>query len=738
MAGALGFVTMLLAFYGFAFGATRLLLRRSLWEQYSLEAPWLTGPALVVLVLSLGAYREPSAVYSWQAWLLLAAGWALSAAVAVWDRHELAQLLRAHSLRCLTIALPALLGSAVMLWFFGGKPWEEIFIPWVGEYLNYAELAATLTGNYQMEPGTLPRFVAEHRPIRFGQDLVVATVAQVGHLHPVQAMVPIAMLFRFQQTVVLGLLLSGLVRVRRQLLAVGLVLLLDAVLLFETRSFATGFLSSNCTMPLYALYLVWLACQQEFRLREGVVLLLMNLFFLLTYPEFLVLAKGFELLAIAIAWWRRNRQHWQSLVLCNLAVVLLHPLLVYAKCRVLTKVLCAEGMVGWNVIGDPAHQTFQFLGNVLGWRYGDLADDPLQAVPVLAGAVAVVVLAQLVVGLVLLARKYRAGLMLLAWGGMVAAIHLKCAANDNYYSAFKILAHTYFVVVLGVALVLFSAPRRWRLAGGLVLLLWLGLAGYSTSCIVPAVHEQGFCVSFPQLRALVTGSAKGHAVAALTRQNSPWCVLNLISGDTGVPVAAVTPLQQWQLRARALGPLQECLRGEANGTFFRGLVLVDDDVRRTGQFDADGRVLKFECARIVAAIGNLTLCEGRIFQPTSREFPPDYWICAAASKVDLFTGTNLLKVCGSTSPYHRPPYRFLCTVAGRNDWSQSVTINCLGNFEAILELPPDAVGQEIGLEFKEYETFRPSDVIAGSNDTRNLGFVLRTVKCVAAADGGLD
>jgi hypothetical protein len=666
--------------------------------------------------------------------LLLAAGWTLSAIVAVWDRHELVQLLRARWLHCLTIALPAMLGSAVMLWFFGGNPWEEIFIPWVGEYLNYAELAATLTGHYRGEPGTLPRFAAEHRPFRFGQDLVVATVAQVAHLHPVQVVVPIAMLFRFQQTIVLGLLLCGLVRRRRQLLTVGVVLLLEAVLLFETRSFATAFFSSNCTMPLYTLYLVWLACQQEFRLREGVILLLMNLFFLLTYPEFLLLSKSFELLAIAIAWWRRNRQHWQSLVLCNLAVVLLHPLLVYAKCGVLMAVLRCEGMVGWNVIGNPARETFQFLANVLGWRYGDLTEDPLQAVPLLAGAVGIVVLAQMVVGLVLLARKYRAGLMLLAWGSAVAVIHLKCAANDNYYSAFKLLAHTYFVVVLGVAMVMLTAPRWWRLAGGLVLLLWLGLAGYSTSCIVPAVHEQGYCVSFPQLRAHVTGSAKGRAVAALTRQNSPWCVLNLISGETGVPVAAVTPLQQWALHARGLGPVQDCFRCEANGTFFRGLVLVDDDVRRTGQFDADGRVLKFECTRIVAGISNLTLCEGRIFQPTSREFPPDYWIYADTSKVELLAGSNVLKVCGSTSGYHRPPYRFLCTAQGRKDWSQRVTINCQGNFEALLELPPGVVGQEIVLEFKEYATFRPSEVIAGSNDTRDLGFVLQAVKCVTAAD----
>jgi hypothetical protein len=731
MVGGFGVVLLLLAFYGFAFGATRLILRRSHWEQYSLEAPWLTGPALVVLVLSLGAYREPSAVYPWQAWLLLAAGWALSAVVVVWDRRELASLLRAHGLRCLAIAGPALFGCAVMLWYFGGNPWEEVMIPWVGEYLNYAELAAELTGHHQGEPGTLSLFAANHRPMRFGQDLVVATVAQIAQLHPVQVVLPLALLFRFEQTVVLGLLVCALVRTRRQMLTVVVILLLDAVLLFETRSFATAFFSSNCTMPLYTIYLVWLACQQQFRWREGVIVLCMNLFFLVTYPEFLLPTKGFELLALGIGWWRRNRQHWLPLVLGNVAVVLLHPQQVAAKCRMLIQVCSIEAEVGWNVIGDPVHEPFPFLGNVLGWHYGDLGADPLQAVPLLAGAVGLLVLVQLTVGLVLLARRYRAGPMLLVWAAMLVAIHVKGAANDNYYTGFKFLAHSYFLVILGVAAMSFAKAWRWRLVSGLVLVLWLALAGYSTCCIVPAVHREGFSISFPQLRAVVTQSSKGQAVAALTHENAPWCLLNLVSGETGVPVAAVTPLQQFVLRGRGLGEVRDCSRYGADGTLFRGLVLVDGDVLRTGQFSWEKRVLEFECTRDVTRISNLALCEGRIFQATAREFPPNYWISADTCTVRLFARSNVLKVYGSTSAYHQPPYRFHCTLQGQQ-WSQSVTVNCQGNFEAVLELPPIVVGKEIVLEFKEYETFRPSEVIAGSDDTRNLGFLLQAVKCVAA------
>ena len=67
MVAALLVFLLIGAFYGFAFGFTRLVLRGSAWEQYSLEAPLLTGPAFVVLALSLFGYRLPAAVPPWQA-----------------------------------------------------------------------------------------------------------------------------------------------------------------------------------------------------------------------------------------------------------------------------------------------------------------------------------------------------------------------------------------------------------------------------------------------------------------------------------------------------------------------------------------------------------------------------------------------------------------------------------------------------------------------------------------------
>jgi hypothetical protein len=135
-------------------------------------------------------------------------------------------------------------------------------------------------------------------------------------------------------------------------------LLIEALTMFETMSFATSFLSSNCTMPLYAIYLVWLVCQQEFRMREGAMVVLMNLFFLSTYPEFLVIAKGFEVLAIGVALWRGNRPHWLPLLAANAVIAVMHPLLLLAKFQALTNQLATTA--GWNVIGDPVKDTVGF------------------------------------------------------------------------------------------------------------------------------------------------------------------------------------------------------------------------------------------------------------------------------------------------------------------------------------------------------------------------------------------
>src|ERR1700676_2482233 len=153
MAPVVGFALLVLLWYGFAFGATRLLLRRTPWHQYSLEAPWLTGPALLVLVVSALGYREPWVLPAWQAWACLVGGWVLSLVVLWWDREELTELIRSRGRQACLIVGPALVAAAVMIAFFPGNIWDTLAIPEIGELTNYAEMAAVLTGHHQGEVG---------------------------------------------------------------------------------------------------------------------------------------------------------------------------------------------------------------------------------------------------------------------------------------------------------------------------------------------------------------------------------------------------------------------------------------------------------------------------------------------------------------------------------------------------------------------------------------------------------
>src|SRR5262249_44166695 len=301
MTGALACAALLAVFYCISFGFTRLLLRNTTWDQYSLDAPWLAGTPLVVLCLSLLGYHEPYDLPVWHPWLLVLAWSALSLGVAIAGRVARGALVRTHWKRSLLVTLPACLGSGMMLWFFPGNEWDHISIPWISEYLNYAELGAVLTGHHHSEQGTpVYGFCAQHHELRWGQDVILAAVAQITVRHPLQAIIPLAVLFRFQYAIGLGLIVCAMVPARNWKWAAA-VLALDAILLTELLSFSCSFFSSNCTAPLFMIYLVWLARLQAFHVREALVVVLMNLFFLLTYPEFLIVAKAFEAMSFFLA-----------------------------------------------------------------------------------------------------------------------------------------------------------------------------------------------------------------------------------------------------------------------------------------------------------------------------------------------------------------------------------------------------------------------------------------------------
>ena len=88
-----------------------------------------------------------------------------------------------------------------------------------------------------------------------------------------------------------------------------------------------------------------------------------------------------------------------------------------------------------------------------------------------------------------------------------------------------------------------AAPRRWRIARAVIVVGWFVLATNCTTKMIATYHKRGYTISYADLRDSVRRSSFGRPVAALTRDPQPFEVLNLISGDTGVSIAAVLPEQ---------------------------------------------------------------------------------------------------------------------------------------------------------------------------------------------------
>jgi hypothetical protein len=729
MPGALAFVALLAACYAFAFGATRLLLRKTFLESYSLEAPLLAGPALAILGISLLGYSEPFLLPAWHSWLVFSVGCGLSAVVAVWEWRALLELLGAHWQRLVLVCLPACLGAGLMLWFFPGNEWDDVFVPWVNEYVNYAELGAVLTGHHQGQPGTaVTRFCHDHHQIRWGQDLLVAATAQIAGVHPMQSIVPLAVLCRFQYAVALGLILCALSPTRRDWKLVLAILLLDAVLLLELLFQASSFFSSNCTAPLFMVYLVWLARLREFRAREAVVLLLLNLFFLLTYPEFLLVTKGLEALALAVAWQRHLRACWMPLLACNLALVAMHPLLIHGRLALMFSHLTTPA--GWNVVGDPVLEPWQFLGNLLGFRYGHLTADPLGGLAVLVwpllGALTVIA----AVGCWALARRYQVGWALATVAVLLLGVHLAAyLRNGNYYTGFKVLTHVYFVgvVILAGGLLLWR-NRQWQWLGLAVFAGWLAGAGGSTYRLVGHIHHKGYPVSYTELRDALTSHANRKPIAVLCSNREPLMLANLVAGESDVRVAFLTQYQSDMIAVRGLADAEDHSGVARDGTLHDGVVLADAGVLESGSWSTGPDILELHCRRVLCRVGRLAVCEARICMPNSLTLPPWTWVETRTETLSpLFARSGRLVLTGHIAEQHPLPYRFTCVIEEAN-WSQDVVLRQRGEFEITLELPSAMVGKAHVVKLTEYDTFRPCECIAGNPDQRRLGFLLRAVR----------
>jgi hypothetical protein len=631
MLALLGLVALVLTFFSFAFGAIRLLLKGTALEEYTFEASLLLGPLLLVLTLSCGGYVTPQSLSLLQVSLVVFAGVVLSAIVALCDRRALSDLLRHNGRRLLLLMAFGAWAMIVLVLYYPGNPWRMYFSLGNGEYINYALLAARLTGQC---PATAddptPAFLAHHPQLRFGQDIITAAVALLSGRHPINVVEPLSIFFRFQYAIALGLVLYRLAGERRAWL-VALLLFVDGYLLVETFSFTTSFLSSNCTLCLYLLYVALLVGSPESLNGRAVVLIMLaNVYFLVTYPELLPLVKALELAQVVVWLIRRQRQRWAPFVIGNLATCVLHPVLVYEKARI--AYTQATGLSGWDIFSNPKQTPWTYLGNVLGLRYAHVPEEVFVARPGLAMCLMASVLVLIVAGLLVLALKHRLGLAIGLWLSVAMLLHALPVLREgrHYYPAVKFLTQSFFVPLAAIAAlggVRSRVLRGWTWG---TVTAWAAAAGLATITVFAAVPKHGVAYDYPRLcRALATHGAGRGGVVGLVQAEELW-LLQCAAKHCGLTVVPVSGFQHARLQRARGTPRPSWAVPRADDEPFEGLFLVSTRAESAPAFapfgvemlgagpgrqlfmKADGRIIRFDPLERLAALGADDLYLGRL------------------------------------------------------------------------------------------------------------------------------
>jgi hypothetical protein len=625
------FALMVLAFFAFSLGAARWLLKGTALAAYTFEAAFLLGPMLIVAAITAAGYRDPTSISPAGAWLVLLLGLLLTAVVCFRDRRELSAILWENRQRLAIILAGGAWAAAVLFFYFPGNIWGNYYYLGNGEYISYAHLAAVQTGHWTptiQEP--VSRFALDHHLIRYGQDLVAAATALVANRHPINVVFPLSIFYRFQYAIALGLVLHGIADGRRRPWLVAAFLWLDGYLLVETFSFTTSFMSSNSTIAIHVVYLALLAGEANLCSWRTIVLgVLANLFLLLTYPEFLLIVKAFELVLVLLWVMGRQRERWLPVLGVNVLTFLLHPTLVAQRAVAAYRQVSSNS--GWNIFGDPRRSPLVYLSNHLSLGYAHVPSSPFAGRPWLVVALAVVVLGGALAGCAVLVRRHRLAPAVAAWVGMALLLHALPFVHDgkHFYGAVKFLTQTTFVPLaawIALCAVNIRVVRGLACAGAFA---WGAFAAVATVATFIQVPRYVQVYDYRAIRSQVAiHQGEGQPIACLV----PLRALFLWHFAANELRANLVPLSLEQYRQLHFGQGSEqpILWGASGPQVFEGLFVIDDgtlgsaawidcgiQVKRAIEGQAitvlsDGRYLELHLKSSVGRVGTARLYRGTI------------------------------------------------------------------------------------------------------------------------------
>lgn len=735
---------LLLAGAACSFGITWLTLRRGPFRRYAFEAAAIWAPALLVLAVSVAGYRQPYPITQIDMVGLPLFGFLVTFIVVLIDRSALLNLLRDERARLTWCAFGALLAIGTFVFYHRGIVGHELLYLGNGEYINYAQLAASMLGNYPEAAGDA--WMAQHRTLRFGQDIILATASYNLGLHPLISAQLVSGWMRALWAIATVLILyeSGILRGKSHWIFVS-VLIFAAFSSVDLFGFAASFMSANAIGAVALSLCVASRFAGSWTWREVLVSVGGYTYFLVTYPELVPVLKGWEFFLVAV--WICSRQSKAAglVLLATALTALVHPVQWSEKLKYISAIAQSPG-AGWNIFGDPRQDLLLYFQHLFSLRMalvdGSVTASIWQIVPNFALLVAA---GAFLIGLISMwQRRTTLREAIGFWVLSLIVLNVMPLISKTYlwYAAVKFWTQTSFFLPLSYASVIQGGRSRLGSVGRIAAVIWLGASAITFVLSSQAAWERGRALGWPMKFPTIDS---GEKVLIVSGDNAINWYLNLLVTAAGsspmvlseedkywlarrpITVAAQSPSALRAQQSVDSDPVLGAWNTAAIG--WQGQILIDRKL-----LSSDGRralvdrgMLEIQLGEILWSSPQVVWARGKLAAARSVKFSETRWLLAD-DRIVFPEGTTRVELIGELPSYTEIKLPLTVTMTWEGGQTERYQVSDFGRFElATTAVPQDKLGQA-RLQIHCDQAFVPSLVNPKSPDTRRLCLVLSALQ----------
>lgn len=357
----LALVSLHLLFSASSFGLAFICVRRTRANDFSPVLAAALWPAFMVDAQSMLGYVRAEQFSAVMALGLITAGVAMTTAVAVRYRQELAALDWKGNIALQFVALFAGLLTLVPHIWNGDFGYSEFSN---GEFLNYGQLASFSLG-YQHS--NAPVFWERmHQGLRDGIDIINATVSVTTRQQPVNAVQLSAALTRAAYfSALLFLLRASVANIAHPTMLTVFIGTMFAFNNLDIFQFEASFMAAGLSLSMVICAAGLVVTNELPRPRALLLYVALNVAMLVTYPEAMIALKMAEAVFVA----ERSASHpdyefAKRWLLGNAATVAVNPVLVWRKISYAYEAVMGSG--GWNVIAEPLLAPSSYVARIVG------------------------------------------------------------------------------------------------------------------------------------------------------------------------------------------------------------------------------------------------------------------------------------------------------------------------------------------------------------------------------------